>query len=116
MKRVHSPRLGVDQGDIEVFSEFENGGPMWTGAGPRERRRSVRFSEPFAELPAVHLSSSLMDIDSGAAIRAELVADSITTVGFDVVFRTWNDSRIARIRASWLAIGSLPFADDWDVP
>ncbi|AUQ59295.1 H-type lectin domain-containing protein [Phaeobacter inhibens] len=116
MKRVHSPRLGVDQGDIEVFSEFENGGPMWTGAGPRERRRSVRFSEPFAELPVVHLSSSLMDIDSGAALRAELVADTITTEGFDVVFRTWNDSRIARIRASWLAIGSLPFADDWDVP
>ncbi|MEK0164248.1 H-type lectin domain-containing protein [Phaeobacter sp. JH20_36] len=116
MKRVQSPRLGVDQGDIEIFSEFENGGSMWTGTGPRERRREVRFSEPFAELPAVHLSSSLVDIDSGAAIRAELVAEKITHQGFDVVFRTWNDSRVARIRASWLAIGTLPFADDWDVP
>ncbi|AHD08659.1 H-type lectin domain protein [Phaeobacter gallaeciensis] len=106
----------MDQGDIEIFSEFENGGSMWTGAGPRERRRKVRFSEPFAEIPAVHLSSSLMDIDSGAAIRAELVAETITPDGFEVVFRTWNDSRIARIRAAWMAIGTLPFADDWDVP
>ncbi|MFS4580598.1 H-type lectin domain-containing protein [Phaeobacter sp. C3_T13_0] len=116
MKRVQSPRIGVDQGDIEIFSEFENGGDMWTGAGPRERRRKVQFSELFAVVPAVHLSCSLMDIASGAAIRTELVADNITTDGFDVVFRTWNDSRIARIRAAWLAIGTLPFADDWDVP
>ncbi|APG47771.1 H-type lectin domain-containing protein [Phaeobacter porticola] len=116
MKRLQSPRLGIDQGDIEIFSEFENGGNMWTGAGPRERRRAVRFSESFAALPAVHVSSSLMDIDSGAALRAELVAENITVEGFEVVFRTWNDSRIARIRAAWLAIGTLSYADDWDIP
>jgi len=45
MQRIDSPRIGVDQGDIEIFSEFEEGGAMWSGDGPRERRRHVRFAQ-----------------------------------------------------------------------
>ncbi|QDI76560.1 H-type lectin domain-containing protein [Leisingera aquaemixtae] len=115
MKRLRNPRTGVDQGDTGIFSDFEDGGQMWTGTGPRERRRAVQFSEPFARPPAVHVSVSLWDMDTSAAIRAELVAENITCEGFDAVFRTWADSRAARVRAAWLAIGDLPHADDWDV-
>lgn len=98
-----------------VFADFENGGAMWTGSGSRERRKVVRFDEAFASPPAVQLAISLWDMDTSAAIRAELVAENITTTGFEIVFRTWADSRIARLRASWTAIGDLPFSDDWDV-
>jgi hypothetical protein len=49
------------------------------------------------------------------AHRSELVAENISETGFDVVFRTWSDSRVARVRAAWMAIGDLPFEDDWDV-
>ncbi len=52
---------------------------------------------------------------AGTAFRSELVAEDITVDGFDIVFRTWNDTRVARIRAAWMAIGNLPFGDDWDV-
>lgn len=98
-----------------VFAEFEDGGDMWTGSGERERRQAVLFDEAFAALPAVQVSVSLWDMDTAVAIRAELVAENVTTTGFDIVFRTWGDSRIARVRASWMAIGDLPFEDDWDV-
>ncbi len=105
----------MDQGDIEIFSEFEDGGTMWAGAGPRERRQRVQFSEPFNQPPVVHLSCSLVDMAAGTAYRAELVAEHITEEGFEVVFRSWNDTRVARIRAAWMSIGNLSYADDWDV-
>ena len=115
MKRLRNPRTGIDQGDVMVFAEFEDGGPMWTGSGKRERRKPVRFNAAFASPPVVQVSVSLWDMDTTVAIRAELVAENVTETGFDIVFRTWSDSRIARLRASWMAIGDLPFEDDWDV-
>ena len=110
-----SQRTGVAQGDVEVFSEFDSGGSMWTGTGARERRLSVRFNHPFRAMPAVQVTASLMDMHQDTAHRSELVAENISETGFDVVFRTWSDSRVARVRAAWMAIGDLPFEDDWDV-
>ena len=110
-----SQRTGVAQGDVEVFSEFDSGGSMWTGSGARERRLSVRFDHPFRAIPAVQVNASLLDMHQDTAHRFELVAENISESGFDVVFRTWSDSRVARVRAAWMAIGDLPFEDDWDV-
>lgn len=115
MQRLRHPRIGVDQGDVLLFSEFEDGGSMWTGSGARERRRRVAFAVAFAAPPAVQVSLSMWDMDTEAAIRAELTAQAITCDGFEIVFRTWHDSRVARVRAAWMAIGDLPFADDWDI-
>lgn len=115
MKRLQNPRTGIDQGDVVVFSEFDSDGPMWTGKGARERRKAVEFSETFARPPAVHVSLSMWDMSTEAAVRADLSTENISETGFEIVFRTWSDSRIARVRAAWMAIGDLPFEDDWDV-
>ena len=115
MKRLRNPRTGIDQGDVIVFSEFDSGGTMWTGQGARERRRAVRFAEAFANAPAVHVSLSMWDMDTQGAVRADLSAEKISETGFEIVFRTWSDSRIARVRAAWMAIGDLPFEGDWEV-
>lgn len=113
MKKLQSHLIGIDQGDIAVFSDFENGGEMWTGTGPRERRCPVEFSDRFREPPTVQTTISLWDADTDAAIRAEVVAENITKDGFDVVFRTWGDTRFARVRVAWTAIGELVDPDDW---
>ena len=115
MKRIENHLVGIDQGDVGVFAEFEEGGAMWTGQGPRERRRHVRFSEPFLSDPAVQVAVSLWDVGSGSAVRAEVMAEAITREGFDVVFRTWSDTRVARIRVAWTAIGEVAHPDQWDV-
>lgn len=115
MKQLRSHLVGIDQGDLVLFADFENGGEMWTGSGPRERRRAVKFSRRFRSPPSVHVSVSLWDMDTKSAVRAELIAESVTEAGFDIVFRTWLDSRVARLRASWLAIGELSGEDDWDI-
>ena len=115
MKRFSNHLIGIDQGDLVLFADFEDGGEMWTGTGPRERRRAVTFSEAFRSEPLVHTSVSLWDIDTQSAIRAEVIAENITLTGFDIVFRTWLDTRVARVRVAWMATGELPHEDDWNI-
>ena len=115
MKSLKNHLIGVDQGDLTLFSEFENGGDMWTGEGDRERRQRVDFTEPFRVAPTIQVSVSMWDVDSAAALRAELVSENVDPEGFDVVFRTWSDTKIARIRVNWLAIGELSHEDDWEI-
>ncbi|SFD52974.1 H-type lectin domain-containing protein [Sulfitobacter brevis] len=115
MKRLRNHTVGVDQGDVVLFSDYEDGGEMWTGRGQRERRRHIKFSEPFRTDPNVQMSLSLWDVDAATVMRADLSAESVTKTGFDMVFRTWGDTRVARVRISWLAIGEMAESDDWDV-
>lgn len=115
MKRWNSGQTGVDQGDIQLFADYVDDGPMWTGSGDREIRRAVNFSGKFKSPLAVHVSLSLLDVDQSTNTRVEVVAEDITNKGFDLVFRTWSDTRIARARAAWLAIGDMRNADDWDI-
>ena len=114
MKRLHN-LVGIDQGDVILFSDFEDEGDMWTGRGPRERRRRIGFSERFKGLPVVQVALSMWDIDNHAPTRIDLKAETISEEGFDLVFRTWGDTKVARARASWIAFGTLPHADDWEL-
>ncbi len=115
MRKISSSVFGVAQGDEEVFSDFADGGAMWTGSGGRERRKAVTFKAAFKTKPVVHVGLSLLDVDTSVNLRTDCRAEKITNTGFDLVFRTWSDSRVARIRMSWLAIGELSHPDDWDV-
>ncbi|MEC7297777.1 H-type lectin domain-containing protein [Salipiger bermudensis] len=115
MQKLMSHAVGIDQGEAVLFQDFQDGGSMWTGDGHRERRQRIRFSEKFRKRPVVHCSLTLWDVDSTANVRADVQADRIGDDGFDIVFRTWGDSRIARARVGWMAIGEVGAPGDWDV-
>lgn len=115
MKTFRTHPIGIDQGEAVLFSEFADGGDMWTGEGARERRSAIAFTQPFRSCPVVQIGISLWDVDTSSALRAEVTAEDITTEGFCAVFRTWSDTRIARIRVTWTAIGEIPHKDDWDI-
>ncbi|SLN24630.1 H-type lectin domain protein [Roseovarius litorisediminis] len=115
MKRIANQSIGIAQGDDVLFSDFEDGGEMWTGQGPRERRKNLKFSEPFKVAPSVHVSLSMWDMDSATNARADVTAEKITANGFEVVFRTWGDTRVARARIRWMAIGAVAHKDDWEL-
>ncbi len=115
MKRLSSNAIGVDQGTVTLFSDFDSGGEMWTGKGPREKRVAVTFSTPFRTAPAVHISLSMLDIERHQNQRMDLGVELVTEKGFQIVFRTWDDTRIARARASWMAVGELSDEDDWAI-
>lgn len=115
MRILQRAALGVDQGQAMLFSAFEDGGPMWTGEGPRQHRQPVRFSRRFRSAPVVHVALAMWDVAGGPNARLDITAEEVTARGFTLLFRTWGDTRVARVRASWLAIGELPTADDWDI-
>ncbi|UWQ22493.1 H-type lectin domain-containing protein [Jannaschia sp. W003] len=115
MRKLQNHLIGVAQGSRLLFSDFEDGGAMWTGRGPREVRLREPFPEPFKSPPAVHASLSMFDIGEAANHRADLSVGAIDVHGFELVFRTWGDTRIARVRADWMAIGEVRADDEWDV-
>jgi hypothetical protein len=115
MKRLRNHLVGIEQGDTVLFSDFETDGEMWTGRGQRERRKRIKFGEAYRAPPAVHTSVSLWDMDAATVIRADIGAEAVTEDGFDLVFRTWGDTRVARVRIGWMAIGELSDDDDWEL-
>ena len=54
-------------------------------------------------------------MDASTVIRADVAAETVAETGFDLVFRTWSDTRVARSRIGWMAISELIDEDDWDV-
>lgn len=116
MKQIISTAsLGILQGSHMMFADFTTGGDMWTGSGQRERRHRVTFSDSFMTEPSVMVSISLWDMAQETAVRADIAAENVGIDGFDLVFRTWSDSRVARIRADWLALGPMRAEDEWEV-
>jgi hypothetical protein len=115
MKKLSSRHIGIDQGSVVLFSDFEDGGKMWTGTGPREYRHSVAFQGVFKRPPSVHVGISMWDLDQKTNARADISTDEVTSEGFVIVFKTWADTRVARVRADWMAIGELPDEDDWEL-
>lgn len=113
MKRISRGIFGIQQGSRVLFSDFADDGVMWTGNGPRESRHMVRFKEAFVAAPMVHVSISMWDTDHRQNARADISAEHIGEKEFHLVFRTWGDTRIARIRADWLAVGAVRDEDDW---
>lgn len=115
MRRINSHIIGIDQGSTVLFSDFEDDGEMWTGEGPRKLDTKVTFSEAFSAPPNVHISVSMWDLDKRTNARADVSADQITERDFNIVFRTWGDTRVARLRVDWTAVGPVRGDDDWDV-
>jgi len=88
---------------------------MWVGQGPREISTTVLFKGVFLRRPTVSVGIDMWDMDQETNMRADISAAKVTREGFQIVFKTWGDTRIARVRANWLAIGEIKSDDDWDV-
>ncbi|NJM82475.1 MAG: hypothetical protein HC844_08230 [Tabrizicola sp.] len=114
MKRF-AGTIGIQQGSRVLFSDYADDGVMWTGKGPRESRHRQDFDDPFVAPPVVMVSISMWDIDHKTNSRADITAENVGPSGFDIVFRTWSDSHVARIRADWTAIGQIRDDETWEV-
>ncbi len=115
MRRFESGTVGIDHGDVVLFSDFEDDGQMWRGSGPRQSRAEVVFAKPYARPPHVQVSMSMWDISNNTNIRADVQAEDITETGFTIVFRTWSDTQVARVRVAWTSFGELPSDEDWEL-
>ena len=115
MQRLRTNLVGVDQGSVVLFSDFEDGGEMWTGRGAREALTTILYNGVFLNPPTVSVNISMWDMDQETNIRADVSTVQITREGFQIIFKTWGDTRIARVRATWTAIGEVKSEEDRDV-
>ena len=115
MRKIENNMVGIDQGDVVLFSDFEHDGDMWTGEGPRGTRVAVLFSEPYAIAPNVFVALSMLDVSNTSNTRQDVQAEDISLAGFYIVFRTWGDTKVARARVAWQSIGPIASEDDWDL-
>ena len=115
MRKIDSHLLGIDQGDVVLFSDFEHDGEMWTGDGPRKIVKAVSFSESYDKPPAVTVSISMWDMSNETYARADVQAEDVTASGFNIVFRTWGDTKVARARVAWQSIGAMKAEDAWEL-
>jgi len=113
MRKLNKGLVGIDHGEVVLFSDFEDDGPMWRGTGPRQSRTPITFAAAYKAPPHVQVAMSMWDISNKTNNRIDLQAENITTTGFEIVFRTWKDTQVARVRVSWTAFGELPHDDDW---
>jgi hypothetical protein len=107
--------LGVEDGEVVLFSDFDSNGPMWTGEGARQVRHVITFGQAYVEPPTVRVWLTMWDIANTATSRVDIAAWDVQKDSFAIVFRTWGDTRIARVRAGWMALGPVRDEDDWDV-
>jgi hypothetical protein len=112
MKKIASNRIGIDDGRFTLFSDFDTDGPMWSGVGPREVTQDIAFSDSFLSPPSVHLTIALWDVHEGHNMRMDFFAEDITANGFRAVFKTWGDTKIARLQMAWQAIGEVADPDE----
>lgn len=106
-QQTTSPLVGVQvvTSSGELFNHVDDNGPMWSGDGDREVRYKVRFKAAFQRPPHITLGVSGMDSSCAQNLRFSLLADTVTAVGFEIVFKTWGDTKIARTSVNWSAIG-----------
>ena len=115
MKRLRNYLVGVDHGEVVLFSDFEHDGVMWTGQGPRQTRAVVMFAEAFKSPPVVTCWLTMWDVSNETIARMDIQAEDVTDRSAALVFRTWGETKVARVRVSWQAIGELPHDDDWNI-
>jgi len=72
MRKLDNHSLGIDQGDVVLFSDFEDDGEMWTGDGARKAVTAVKFAESYEMPPAVTVTMSMIDMSNEAYLRGDL--------------------------------------------
>ena len=68
----------------------------------------VDFEHPFVSTPEVLVSLTQIDQGTRGSVVTRLVVTATDARGFNYDLHTWCDSRVARVRAEWIAVAKLP--------
>ena len=91
----------------ELFRHVNPNGFMWLDDGDREMSVFIPFSQPFRRAPNVQLNLTGVDASHAQNLRLKLRVAEASTDGFVAVAQTWQDTRIASVDVSWVAIGQV---------
>lgn len=99
MCNLNSGVVGIDHGEAIMSSDFEGDGQMWRGNGSRKSIAAVTLATAFTSQLYVQVSISMWDISNNTNNRADVLRPKrLRRRVLNIVFRTWDDTQIARIR------------------
>ena len=100
--------MRVQSGQETVFAHFDQG-YMWAGQGDRSVTKTINFAKPFAAPPHVIVSLVGVDASNGGNLRVFASVSAVDEHHFDVTVKTWNDTRLATVEVSWIAVEAAQF-------
>ena len=92
----------IQSGEID---EGLNNTDLWTSNGDRYFIRHVYFNERYENTPQVIVSLSGLDVCNEKNTRVKVYAENINNNGFDIKIFIWHDSKLWRIKVSWISFG-----------
>ncbi len=102
-----SIRLAQIRGGRAYADRNTTGWRLHQGSGVRDFTMHQTFSRPFEQAPVVVVSLAHTDSSSNATTdRLQVFPTNVTQAGFDVVFRTWDNTQVYGSAASWVAFTS----------
>ena len=77
---------------------------MWNGEGERISEVFIPFKTVIERPPIVFISLTSIDASQAQNLRLKLSTRDATKQGFIASARTWSDTKLASIEASWFAV------------
>lgn len=74
---------------------------------PRVKEALLLFDHPFSSVPSVMISVNKIHTLKTAETHYEAKAVSVTTTGFILQFRVFDDTFVKEVEIDWMAIGTL---------
>lgn len=102
----HLPVLGW--GDPAWTLASDGGKDMPSYPKTREFRTRVDFPYDFPATPKVIVALSYLDASPGGSqknLRIWAEAEKVNARGFELVLRTWDESKVMGVRVEWVAVG-----------
>jgi len=100
----------LQAGAIEVGTRSD---PIKDGV---DRAFDIRFGRAFDAAPSVVLALAGMDVEGKTHTRIDTWSDGVTSEGFRLHVRSWEDSITWRVRISWIATPVVANATASNIP
>lgn len=86
-----------------LFRLWEMGNRWKVGSGVRAISKKICFAKAFSHVPSVSVSFNELDVVNNANLRITLWTSAVNKKCFVLNFKTWSNTHIWSINASWVA-------------
>ena len=106
LKKHSHKAIKIQSGEYYAdFFDLDEYHYMYEGTDYRSYKYYITFNEKYENVPNVMVSISQLDTDSETNLRIDVSAENIDTSGFYCTIMTWHNTKIYRVKVSWISFG-----------
>ncbi len=99
-----APQTFLVLGQGELFRHVNPDNFMWSDEGDRHLKVFIPFAKIMQRSPFVQVNLAGLDSSHAQNLRLKLKVSDTSTEGFVITAHTWQDTKIAGVDVSWMAI------------